>query len=94
MKKIVSRILAVVVFAVTMFLVGCSNVNIGLGSFSYHWVHIPQNDVCFKVNSWREVETGIEIQTEEYGGMFFAEGTYILVSNESEGPICAKLKEA
>lgn len=92
MKKFVSRILAVVVFAVTMFLVGCSSENITGSSSSYHWVHIVQNDLCFKVEDWRVNGERIQVETEEYGEMLFSAGTYILVLNESECPICAELE--
>jgi hypothetical protein len=31
---------------------------------------------------------GIEVQTKEYGALYFSEGTYILVENKC--PICDK----
>ena len=91
MKKIVLSILVVVALTAVVLFAGCGNMNIGVGGFSYHWVHIPQNGACFTVESWRDDELGIEVKTEEYGWMFFAEGTYILSANERECPICAAL---
>lgn len=92
MKKFVSRVLAVVVFAVTMFLASCSSENIFGDSSSCHWVHIVQNDLCFKVKDWKVNGERIQVETEEYGEILFSSGTYILVLNESECPICAKLE--
>ena len=90
-KKIISSILVAVALTAVVLFAGCGNKNFGVGGFSYHWVHIPQNGACFKVESWRDDELGIEVKTEEYGWMFFAEGTYILSANERECPICAAL---
>lgn len=91
MKKIVLSILVVVALTAVVLFAGCGNKNFGVGGFSYHWVHIPQNGACFKVESWRDDELGIEVKTEEYGWMFFSEGTYILAEGEDGCPICAAL---
>ena len=76
--------------ALALPLMGC-NMNLGLGSYSFHAVHIygfdkDSRDVSIK--SWKGWETGIEVNTKDYGSMFLSEGTYILLRGIGDCPIC------
>lgn len=76
--------------ALALPLMGC-NMNIGPGSYSFRAVHIygwdkDSHDVAIK--SWREGEMGVEVDTEKYGPMFLSEGTYILLRDISNCPVC------
>lgn len=77
--------------ALALPLMGC-NMNIGPGSYSFHAVHIygfdkQSRDVAIK--SWRGGDgAGIEVNTEKYGSIFLSEGTYILLREIGECPIC------
>ena len=80
--------------ALALPLMGC-NMDTDPGSYSFHAVHIYGWDEWNKnagrdveIKSWRDVEMGIEVNTEDYGAMFLSEGTYILLSRIGYCPIC------
>lgn len=86
MKKIICLVVAIV-FMLTM-LVGCGNMSIGPGNFSFKKVHVDTHhqNKCFTIQSWRDDERGIEVNTKEAGSMFLSEGVYMLI--EDECPFC------
>ena len=86
MKKILSVILVLVIFALTLS--ACGNQSIGFGNYTFRKVHIdtPHFSGCYTIEKWHDDERGIEVKTEEVGSLFLSEGTYILV--EDKCPIC------
>lgn len=96
MKNFLKRCVAALAIAIAMISVvaisGCGNKNFGLGNYTYTHIHIPQNNACFKVDSWHDNDVGIEVHTDK-GAMFFAEGTYVLVEGDNgRCPICEQLR--
>lgn len=77
--------------ALALPLMGC-NMDIGLGSYSFHAVHIygfDQKGCDVAIKSWRDVDgPEIEVNAEEYGSLFLSEGTYILLRELGKCPIC------
>lgn len=85
MKKVLAILLAVIIL---MLCCGC-NMSMGLGSYTFEKVHICDFSGHYMdatVDKWHDNETGIEIQTKEYGSIFLSEGTYVLFSGEC--PLC------
>lgn len=70
-------------------LIGCGNMNLGFGNYTFNGVHIDtvHHTACYAVESWNDCETGIEVKTKEKGTLFLSEGTYILYENEC--PLCS-----
>ena len=64
------------------------NQSLGLGNFNYEKIHCFKTNECYTIIKWYDDSTGVEVKTEEYGSIFFSEGTYILV--EETCPICKK----
>lgn len=86
MKKIICLVVAVVLM-LTM-LVGCGNMSIGPGNFTFKKVHVDtyhQNE-CFTIEKWYDNENGIEVKTKEAGSMYLAEGMYMMI--EDKCPFC------
>ena len=86
MKKIIACML-VIIMAVA--LCGCGNMSMGYGNFTYRKIHIdtPHYGGCILVDKWYETSTGVEVKTEDYGNIFFSEGTYMLI--EDDCPLCS-----
>lgn len=84
MKK---KIIAIVMLLMVA-LVGCGNMSIGLGNFTFDKIHVDTHHYsgCFTVEKWYDNSGGIEVNTKEAGSMFLAEGMYILI--EDECPFC------
>lgn len=92
LKKLAVAVVMVASVVSIAVLAGCGNRNFGLGNYTYTYIHIPQNDACFKVDSWHDNDVGIEVHTDR-GAMFFAEGTYVLVEGDNgRCPICEQLE--
>lgn len=93
MKKKLKILVATLAAAVAaIFISGC-NMSCGLGNYTFNYVHILKNDLCFEITKWYENSTGIEVSTP-YGSMFFSEGTYILLEGpDGYCPICRLLEE-
>ena len=87
MKKLFLTLMLVVCLA----FVGCGNMNIGFGNYTFNGVHVEtyHNTACYEVETWTNAETGIEVKTKEKGTLFLSEGTYILYENEC--PICSQV---
>ena len=87
-KKIIAIVLAVI-YICTLFL-GCGNMSIGLGNFTFRKIHIDTHNYsgCFTVEQWYENSSGIEVKTKEAGFMYLAEGMYMMI--EDECPFCGK----
>ena len=85
MKKIIA-IMLIVVLCGCLFS-GC-NQGFGVGSLKFNGIHfqIHDNYADAFVHKWYENETGIEVNTKEYGSMFLSEGTYILYNDIC--PLC------
>lgn len=88
MKKRKFLVLTMVIAALTF--AGCGNMSIGFGNFSFTKIHVDtyNNNRCFTVVKWYDNETGIEVETEEAGAMYFSEGQYMLI--EDECPFCTE----
>ena len=89
MKKILAIALALMM-SLTM-LVGCGNMSIGLGNFTYEKIHIDTHHYsgCLTIIKWYENSAGIEVLTEEAGSVFASEGTYMLIDGDNGWPFCA-----
>ena len=93
MKKIVVVVLCMV--AMTVTLVGCGNMSIGLGNFTYEKVHIDTHNYsgCLTIEKWYDTSTGIEVKTKEFGSMFLSEGCYVLLGGDEGCPLCDARKD-
>ena len=86
MKKFIT-IALVLIMALTM-LVGCGNMSLGLGNFTFKKIHVDTHHYsgCLTVVRWYENDNGVEVETKEVGNIFLSEGTYVLI--EKECPFC------
>ena len=85
MKKVLAIVLAVIIM---MLCCGC-NMGMGFGNFTFEKVHICDFSGHYMdatIEKWYDSESGIEVQTKEYGSMFLSEGTYVLYSDKC--PLC------
>ena len=84
------KLLLILVLVLSTVFVGCGNMNIGFGNYTFVGVHIEtyHNTACYSVETWTDAETGIEVKTKEVGTIFLSEGTYILY--ETTCPICSQ----
>lgn len=85
MKKIFVIVLALMLL---LGLCGCGNKAIGPGGFNFDKVHVfdDGHSKCIEINKWYDNQLGIEVQKKDGNGLFFSEGTYMLV--EGKCPIC------
>lgn len=84
-------VMVAIVLVATIILSSCGNMSFGLGNFDFERVHIfthDGHDRCLAIKKWHDNETGIEIETKDFGALFLSEGTYMLCENEC--PICGK----
>ena len=91
MKKVVSLVLAVIMFvSVICIFTSCGNMSIGLGNFTFTKIHIMSRveEKCIELEKWYEGSNGIEVKSKDGHSFFFSEGTYILVGDYC--PICGK----
>lgn len=91
MKKLLCIIIAVTLLIV---LVGCGNMSMGLGNYTYEKVHIDTYHYsgCLTVEKWYDASTGIEVLTKEAGSIFLSEGSYTLLEGDKECPFCTALE--
>ena len=93
MKKILGSIFVFIFLAASILsLVGC-NANIGFGSYTVHFVHVQMYGgecIHLKVNSWKNDDGGIELETESFGSILLGDGTYMMYDSR-ECPICGKV---
>lgn len=82
------RFICIVCAVILSFMLCSCNMSAGLGSFTFRKIHICKGDVqkCIEIKKWHDDRTGVEVYSEEYGALFFAEGTYILIGDKC--PIC------
>jgi len=74
-------------------LAGC-NMNVGLGSYSFHYVHAQMyggEPVHMKIASWKDDDGGIELRTEKHGTILLGDGTYALYDQE-DCPLCGEVE--
>lgn len=90
MKKIIAVIVAIALL--TVILVGCGNMNLGMGNYTFEKVHIDTYHYhgCFTIEMWNDCSSGIEVKTKEAGTMFLSEGTYVLIEGNKACPFCEK----
>lgn len=88
MKKLFVFILALVMCL--GLLVGCGNMALGMGNFTYKKVHVDTHNYsgCLTIEKWHDNSAGIEVETEEAGSIFLSEGTYILLEGDEGCPFC------
>lgn len=69
-------------------LASCGNKAYGPGNYQFDKVHVFDDGCskCIEINKWYDNESGIEVQKKDGDGLFFSEGTYMLV--EGKCPIC------
>lgn len=85
------KVLIAVVLIVSVMLVGCGNMSVGVGNYEFKGIHIgTYNGVgCHEIESWHDNESGIEVKIKGGNSIYVSEGTtYILY--EEECPICSK----
>lgn len=85
MKKAITAILLI---CIIMIMASC-NQGLGPGSYTFTSVHIFDHSGTSNhatIIKWYNNDTGIEVNTEEYGSLFLSEGTYILFNDKC--PIC------
>ena len=85
MKKTITILMVILQIA---SVVGCGNMSLGLGNYTFEKVHVDTYHYsgCFTIEKWYDNGAGIEVKTKEAGSMFLAEGMYVLVENEC--PFC------
>lgn len=81
-------LLVILMFLTVLSLTGCGNQSLGFGNFTYKHVHCTLTNECYTIEKWYDSELGMEVDTVEYGSIYFSEGTYILF--EDECPVCGK----
>lgn len=91
MKKIITMIMAVAMFA--LILTSCGNMSLGLGNFTFEKIHVDTHNYsgCFTVEKWYDNSNGIEVKTKEAGFLYLAEGMYMLI--EDDCPFCVEETE-
>lgn len=90
MKKILAIYLALVFVLMCFSFAGCGNMSMGPGAFTFEHVHFSDGIMshCGTVEKWYDNEMGIEVKTTEFGPLYLAEGSYILVGNVDNCPYC------
>ena len=85
MKKIAVILIALMLL---LTLASCGNRAYGPGNYQFDKVHVfdDGHSRCIEINKWYDNEQGIEVQKKDGDGLFFSEGTYMLV--EGKCPIC------
>ena len=82
------KVLGILFVGISILLASCGNQRIGDWEWdTYNYIHCLETGKCYKISSWKNNEIGIKVVVENYGNMYFSEGTYILV--ESKCPICS-----
>ena len=75
--------------ALALPLMGCGSLG---GPDAYGAVHIygfSKKGCDVEIKGWRDAGgRGIEVDTEKYGPMLLSEGTYILLRDISQCPVC------
>ena len=85
MKKIAVILIALMLL---LTLASCGNKAYGPGNYQFDKVHVfdDGHSRCIEINKWYDNDQGIEVQKKDGDGLFFSEGTYMLV--EGKCPIC------
>lgn len=86
MKK---NIFVLLIICMTLLgsLSGCGNMDtFGMGNFTFRKIHCISTNECYEIEKWYNDDRGIEVKTNDYGALFFSEGTYVLV--EDICPMC------
>lgn len=95
MKKLFTILLA----TLSLCLAGCGNHDIGLGSYSFSYVHVQMygmsEPVHLQVKSWKGDEGGIELKVKfdnsQETSILLGDGTYMMYDTET-CPVCGKVK--
>lgn len=89
MKRLI--LLMIVVVMLMTSIMGCGNMSLGLGNFTFTKVHVDMHHFsgCFTIEKWYDSDTGIEVLTEEAGSMYLSEGTYVLLDGSKPCPFCS-----
>lgn len=74
------------IFLLLITVSACGNESWGFGNYTFKHIHCTTTNECYTIIKWHDNEMGIEVLTEEYGSMYFSEGTYILL--EDKCPVC------
>lgn len=85
------KYIAIAIMCIMLFvLVGCGNRSLGLGNYSFKHIHFTDavGGHCATVEKWYENESGIEVNTKEYGAIWCSEGTYIMFESGDRCPYC------
>ena len=79
-----------IILAVSFLLTGCGNMSMGIGSYTFRHIHFSDavSGHCATVDKWYDNESGVEVNTAEYGPMFLSEGTYTLFNDSTKCPYC------
>ena len=87
MKRLVGLLLVLVLL---LSLCACGNMSMGPGNFNYEhaYIGVGYDTFCVTVEKWYDYELGVELKTKEFGGIFCAEGTYVLIEDATHCPYC------
>ena len=79
-----------VILAACFLMSGCSNMSMGIGSYTFRHVHFSDavSGHCATVEKWYDNSTGVEVKTSEYGPIFLSEGSYAMFNDASKCPYC------
>lgn len=83
-------LITTIILIVVVCLCSCGNMSMGFGNFTFEHVHFSDTieGHCATVEKWYDNETGIEVQTTEYGAMYLSEGSYQLITSGDNCPYC------
>lgn len=91
MKKLLLNLLIIG----ALMLTSCGNHDIGFGSYSFHFVHIQMyhmtEPIHLRVSKWKGDDGGIELLTENYGGILLGDGTYMMYDTV-KCPLCGEVE--
>ena len=81
MKKIAVILIALILL---LTLASCGNKAYGFGNYQFDKVHVfdDGNSRCIEISKWYDNDQGIEVQKKDGNGLFFLEGTYMLVEGK------------
>ena len=90
----ISILVLLLLMMVSSVLVSCGNMSLGMGNYTYRHIYVDTRSggKCINITKWYENDTGVEVQTTDGNGIFFSEGTYIMVEDEGKCPFCDSQK--
>ena len=81
------KLLLLLTVALSTLTLSACNMDMGWGNYHFTKIHYVPTNECFAIISWHDNEMGVEVKTEDYGTLYFSEGTYVMI--EDKCPFCA-----